>query len=666
MAISPIVQQHQRSIVQQSSSQSEFNFNKEFGDAAYDLLGSKYPRLLPYVVTFKVIDQSSTEEDDQTAVGVFIIARGADVGYIPVVMDEGKIVSCEMIYDKAADTLFPLIPRMVKRIVDDNRVQEGTLVKNPTIEDTHEVYKNMFRPPISSRPVLASTEGLVEALPPEAKKKLSSYFTEHPATLAKIAEFYPVEALAAKLAVGSETEKTAAQEEAEEYKYLDKVISLEDLTKSAAEDLSDAAKAAVLTHGYAIIEEPSNPVECISEASLPSVAEDIFAGSEIAPNKGRTGSGYLVRFDGERFKAQFALIFDNHVLMDGKLHRFSGRSLLVSQFKEGIAYSDLTRAGGFNQVSDQSTQQHLSGSKVVVVATSTRNGSLRLQVKHTQGGACRNIDGKVWLSTSDEPILFTDKITRGSIAANGTTIFPLNALAASFGRYEPLPPYFVRTAQDLTNLIRRASAQLQLVKDGPEYSLVNRTTAVTLKFASEASLVNHLVSEYQMGKEASDTLLEHRKGYIFKQASAGGTPIPMGSSEHAVGSMWGSPMAQPEAGMPEAPADPLVIDESVLEDTMALGDPDLMDTGLVGSLAHSDDIKALLIDSVDTFRDTVTELGKSILLFAMNKQDMEEYYGREPFAAVSHNLRTAFGTLGKLVFDLDEYIRNTEYSAHTV
>jgi hypothetical protein len=659
MAISPIVQQHQRSIVQQSSSRSEFTFNKEFGDAAYDLFGSKYPRLLPYVVTFKVIDQSSTEEDGQTAVGVFIIARGADVGYVPVVMADGKIVSCEMIYNKAEDTLFPLIPRMISRIVDDNQIQDATLVKNPTIEDTHEVYKNMFRPPISSRPVLASTEGLVESLPDSAKEKLTAYFTEHPEMLGKVAEFYPVEALAAKLATASNSEKIATEVELDEYQYLDNVISLEELTKAAAEELTPELKAELLDKGYAITAEIENSVDCICEQELPAVADEVFACTEIKPGKTTSGTGYLLRFDGERFKAQFAVVSDSCILTAGKLYLTTSNTILLSQYKEGITHNALVMAGGFLPASEFTMNSGLVNSRWTVVATPTRNGRLRLCLEPMRNSSYRNVDGNVWLASENKSLVFTDKVSRGSVAVKNLTCYPLNAQIATFTNYTELPSYFVCTAQALTDLVRRVSAQLQLVKDGPEFNLLNRSTSVTLKFASEAELVDHLVSEYQMGKEGADTLLQHRKGYVFKQASDFGTSIPMGSSEHASGSMWGPPAPMQD------PSEPLVLDESILEDTAALGDPELLDTGLVGSLAHTDDIKALLVDSVEVFRDTVTELGKSILLFALNKPTLEEYYGREPFAAVAHNLRTAFGTLGKLVFDLDEYVRNTEYSAHT-
>jgi hypothetical protein len=69
------------------------------------------------------------------------------------------------------------------------------------------------------------------------------------------------------------------------------------------------------------------------------------------------------------------------------------------------------------------------------------------------------------------------------------------------------------------------------------------------------------------------------------------------------------------------------------------------------------------VDSLGSFEEALTELGKAILLFSINKNDMEKVYGRERYSGVVHRLRTGFTTLGSIVFDLKEYVDNTEYSA---
>jgi hypothetical protein len=106
------------------------------------------------------------------------------------------------------------------------------------------------------------------------------------------------------------------------------------------------------------------------------------------------------------------------------------------------------------------------------------------------------------------------------------------------------------------------------------------------------------------------------------------------------------------------PDERVVLDEAMIEDMAELEDPDMLDTALIGSLAHTEDIKALLLDSYQTFETAVTSLGKSLLLYTMNKPRMEEYYGREAYSSVVHKLRTAFTTLGGLVFDLRSYVNN--------
>jgi hypothetical protein len=87
-----------------------------------------------------------------------------------------------------------------------------------------------------------------------------------------------------------------------------------------------------------------------------------------------------------------------------------------------------------------------------------------------------------------------------------------------------------------------------------------------------------------------------------------------------------------------------------------MGDEDLFDTGMLASLADNKDIKELLVDMVPSFGDTVTNLGRSILTFTINKKDLEEHYGREQYAGLLGNIRKIFQMLGNVVYDLKSYI----------
>jgi hypothetical protein len=220
-----------------------------------------------------------------------------------------------------------------------------------------------------------------------------------------------------------------------------------------------------------------------------------------------------------------------------------------------------------------------------------------------------------------------------------------------------LPSYYVTDMDFAVRLVSRACPVLQLKKDASDYSLIDRFSGQTTKLASEMALVNHLVSEYQFDKTAVDKLLKAGKVHLVKQAEY----LPMGKSEIPSGTplMPATPGMQMQQGHEED--DSYLVDESVIQDMVEFEDPDMLDTGLVGSLAHADDIKALLIDSVQVLSDAVTELGKSVLLFSIKKGEMESHYGREEFSGVAHSLRTGFTTLGGLVFSIKEYTNNVSY-----
>jgi len=640
------------------------------------LLGAKYPRLIPFVITFKVLDQGDSKDKDGAGVGVFVISRREDVGYIPVVMSNGSIVSCEMVYDKDKDTLFPLIPKMIKRIVGENMTQEHTLVRAPSVENTKDLYQNMFRPPASSRPVLAGATDLVESLPDDAKKALRTYFNDNPQVLAKVAQFYPVEKLAAKLADGgTEATKQAAEQEIEDYRYLDKVVRLEDLTKEAAEKLPDELKAEVLEAGFAITEIPESPPRVYTEDALPGIAEEVFKASEVTliPKDNRHhwdevacasggtnndkkvfGTGCLLRYDGSEFIKEPCLVAGGSIITNDGCYR-SPDSLVLTNFKEGIQEEDLA---GFNLISpeDIKTQNEV---RATVLYPVKRGGYKAKDISVYAPKKITGDDGFLGIAGEYSDVGFSLNVDYGvHTLENGrhpsNWVFPVSSMVYQHDQYpRELPSFYIRTIAALTPLLMRASVNLQLVKDAGDHTLINRTADTTVKFASAPELVNHLVTTYNFDKTAADTLLDKKKVYFAKEAYQ----LPMGSSEHASNSMWAAPQQQSQ-GQPET----RIIDGSMIEDLAEFEDPEMLDTGMIGSLAHADDIKSLLLDSVQSFEDTVTDIGKSMLLFAINKQEMEDHYGREDYSSVMHNLNTGFSTLGGLVFDIKEYTNNATYS----
>jgi len=687
MAISPIVQQYQQqqqSIVQQSSTPEQLSFNKEFGDAAYELLSAKYPRLLPYVVTFKILDSGTEDnENNSVAVGTFVINRDKDIEYIPVVLHDGSITSCEMLYNKRKDTFAPLIAKEVKAIVDDNRTTNPSLVKSPSIESTDQLYKNMFRPPMSSHPIMAGDHDIISALPDSAKQTLYNYFIAHPETLAKVASFYPVEVMAAKLAPGKQ-EKVAAEKEIETFKYLDKVIKLDDLTKEAAELLTEDLKQQILDKGYAVSAEIKDPAGVIPYNNIESSIEKVFNVQEFSDRLPIYGSGNLLQFDGHKFvKVPCISIGGTCFTSKGASYctngyqpnaQRPGNPIVIADFKEGITEEALTNSGMFSKVSGSSFNK---GSNYIVYPA--KNGSFKCSYMYLSNVTTRNVAGVIFVGGPDSEVCFTPELKVGCIKG-ATEIYPMDS-------YMPTKPLatsetYIKSIQQLISIVKSMNTPLQIAVDGPDINLIDRALDKTAQFKSEVDLVTYLVTQYNFDKTAADLLLEHKKVILIKTAFDG----TQGTKEEALRGTWNNmPQLRPsqmqrgpsmrpsqmqaqakQAQGQEQEQGSQLMDESMIEDMAEFGDSDMLDTGMIASLAHSDDIKSLLIDSNGSFKDTVSEVGKSLLLLSVKKTDVEEQYGREDYSNVMHKLRNVFTTLGHLVFDLDEYTNNRSYKADEI
>ena len=174
----------------------------------------------------------------------------------------------------------------------------------------------------------------------------------------------------------------------------------------------------------------------------------------------------------------------------------------------------------------------------------------------------------------------------------------------------------------------------------------------SFKTTSLVDCVSHLITDLGLSKEATDLLLTD--GEVIKLANYG-MPMSMPATEQY-------PETSVEPGQTSIPQNqPYVmpamsVDQAPIEAAAELGDPDLLDTGLLASVAGNEDIKGVLVDMLPTFQDTVSELGKSILLFNTHREDLEEQYGRDQYSSVLANLRKIFTSLGKVVYDLKTYI----------
>jgi len=207
---------------------------------------------------------------------------------------------------------------------------------------------------------------------------------------------------------------------------------------------------------------------------------------------------------------------------------------------------------------------------------------------------------------------------------------------------------FVSSLASLQKLLVRSNTRIGVIKDGPTFNVINKTANTSTKFNSEADAVGHVVKEYGLTKEAVDTLLQSKDVILLEKKAFNETiqdQLPMtpdmGMSQYSMDTGTGY---QPQ------------VNTQLLHDTAELGDEDVMDTGMLASLAGDDDIKDLMVDLTPKFTGTLTNIGKTILGFVLNESKLQDHYGQEEYSSVLNNLRKIFTGLGKVVYDLRSYI----------
>lgn len=123
-------------------------FEQGFSEMAYNLLAAKMPDLLQDVVTFKTL---STDIDQGTGIGAFIVLRNGAPIYVPVVMCDNNIKPLEVFYHKASNVFLPLTRGWLEEIDKNTLGGLGRGVKTPETLYTDVDIRNVVVPPITGR-----------------------------------------------------------------------------------------------------------------------------------------------------------------------------------------------------------------------------------------------------------------------------------------------------------------------------------------------------------------------------------------------------------------------------------------------------------------------------------------------------------------------------------
>lgn len=636
-------------------------FKNQFTDMAFNALRAKFPALINNVVTLKHL---ASDVEKGTVFGVFVIQSGNDLVYVPVVMADGSIVSCEMIYDKEADQFYPLDNHSAKEIITNSKSSDPVILQNnPRVEDTRRLFHNMVRPPTSSNVVLAGQRDGVSGLPDYMKEKLCKYLeTENPRLLGKVASFYDVGELALKLS-------STIQEKTAEEKVEQSFIRLDDLTKESASTLSQEEKKTIRKQGFIVKRADNKPtlvinaddmkqaVETELHLSLYMPARDcsefpfIEKGSRHAP----VGYGEIIQCTEKGIEFVPVLVSGDYLFgRDASRYRIDKNTGVLIK---DLSFESLDLSGFSHLVPIDRLRHELSLSKHwknIEIFVPARKGAW-IRVAADLSGMPDEInitDDRV--SIYGKSLQLSEKLGLGYLRPSPDLIIvPWNTLFLVRGNREsqtPLAP--VSSFEKLFKLMKVFGMALSTVDNGAGLDI--NTPEKTASFASRTDAAEWLHGHFGMDSRQIDTALDNPRTLVFAKSAfldpdpemMQGLPDPY-APESAP--MVETPMSDEFQNAPPP-------DFAALEDFAELEDPAMFDTGILASFAQYPDAKTLLVEYMPDFLAAEDKIGRVLLLFCSQKKEIEDFYGSEKCSTLIASLRRIFGILGELVASLKLYI----------
>lgn len=581
--------------------------------------------------------------DKGFGVGAFILRNGNDVVYVPTIMVAGKIESCETVYNKHTDSIIPLDKDTAKTIVDSKYTTDPKLVKDVRTEDTTTVFKNMFRPPMSSNPLMlgyynqsmpvtaGSTD--ISVLPNIYKQAVVKTLTDNPHILQKIAEFYPIDSLIEKLANTKEDLPTVKYSED-----IFSVVKLDELTEKTAAALSASEKEEMLKDGYVL--KYAEDLEYSNVTPVTTFASDMVSRLNLTQlglnennSKRPVGTGKLLRLSGTDVLQDFFIDTgcSQFVSTPLGLKRIEyAQSFVVKDYTAGIKARDLLALPGAT-VADEFAD---TGQQCAVFVPTGKGYCFGTFIE--RGSTVTDDNNSVMIGDN---VVLVPHLNKGCVKLNSITYCPLKGsiIVPVMDDYKSANVYIQNVGQAY-NIFKKLHTTVKLVTDNIQWHVKTSANDNVNTFNNKADCVSHLVKAYALSKEAVDLLFTDKQVLLLEKKSFTATeqqqPLPAQQDNTAM------PQANPE----------------VIEAAADIADPQVLDTGIIASLASNPDIKLQLVDLLPTFEDTVTKIGKAILLFTTAAEELEKNYGKEQYTLLLKSLRTVFNTLGNIVVDLKKYI----------
>lgn len=132
---------------------AQAQFDQSITQSAYQRFGSKFPDLVPSLVTMRLL---ASDVEAGTAFGAFILDIGDRVVYVPTVVNDSRFEDLDLVYDKSTDQFAPLTLQQLRYMRTRGTNPMGTAEKLPQTVPTDVDIRALMLPPETGRYSYAS------------------------------------------------------------------------------------------------------------------------------------------------------------------------------------------------------------------------------------------------------------------------------------------------------------------------------------------------------------------------------------------------------------------------------------------------------------------------------------------------------------------------------
>jgi hypothetical protein len=150
------------------------DFEKSFADISYNFLEQKAPRLMPYLVGFKLIDRNDTQT---RGIGVYMFSVGPATIMAPAFWINGQVKPMEMLYLKDKDRFVPFDDDWVDHLIKQMPFELGQVASPKEDQINTQIdLRNFILPPRTGRFVTADWNGKLPDFLSEASSETKEIF----------------------------------------------------------------------------------------------------------------------------------------------------------------------------------------------------------------------------------------------------------------------------------------------------------------------------------------------------------------------------------------------------------------------------------------------------------------------------------------------------------